>query len=103
MATSRFFVGQLVDHLKFGYRGVVFGVDPEFSLTDEWYDNVAKSRPPKDQPWYQVMVDGASNTTYVAERHLQASEDFTQIDNPYLGEFFGGFDGRKYLPRQRPH
>ena len=31
MATSRFFVGQLVDHLKFGYRGVVFGVD-----SDKW-------------------------------------------------------------------
>jgi heat shock protein HspQ len=103
MARARFFVGQLVEHLKFGYRGVVFGVDPEFSLTDEWYDAVAKSRPPKDQPWYQVMVDGASNTTYVAERHLQASEDFAQIDNPFLGQYFGGFDGRKYLPNKPPH
>ncbi len=101
--TARFFVGQLVEHLKFGYRGVVFGVDPEFSLTEEWYEQVAKSRPPKDQPWYEVMVDGASNTTYVAQRHLQASEDFSQISNPFLGRYFGGFDGRKYVPRQRAH
>ena len=103
MAVARFFVGQLVDHLKFGYRGAVFSVDAEFSLTEEWYEQVAKSRPPKDQPWYQVLVDGASNTTYVAERHLRASEDFTQIDSPYLGEFFGAFDGEKYLPKRAPH
>jgi heat shock protein HspQ len=103
MAVARFFVGQLVDHMKFGYRGVVFGVDPEFNLSEEWYEQVARSRPPKDQPWYQVMVDGAANTTYVAERHLQASEDFAQIDNPFLGEYFSGFDGRKYLPRQPVH
>ena len=103
MATSRFFMGQLVEHLKFGYRGVVFGVDQEFSLSEEWYEQVARSRPPKNAPWYQVMVDGATNTTYVAERHLQASEDFAQIDNPYLGEHFSSFDGKKYLPRQPVH
>jgi len=96
-------MGQLVEHVKFGYRGVVFGVDQEFSLSEEWYEQVARSRPPKDAPWYQVMVDGATNTTYVAERHLQESEDFTQIDNPYLGEHFCSFDGRKYLPRQPVH
>ncbi|MFP6814857.1 MAG: heat shock protein HspQ [Pseudomonadales bacterium] len=103
MATARFFVGQLVDHLMFGYRGVVFGVDSEFSLSEEWYDQVARSRPPKDQPWYQVMVDGATNTTYVAERHLQPSENLAQIDNPFLGEYFSGFNGHKYLPRQPVH
>ena len=103
MAVSRFYVGQLVEHLKFGYRGVIFGVDPEFSLTEEWYEQVAKSRPPKNRPWYQVMVDGAVNTTYVAERHLRVSDDLTQIDNPYLGEYFSGFDGKKYLPTQTRH
>ena len=103
MTVARFAIGQIVDHLKFGYRGVVFGVDSEFSLSDEWYDQVARSRPPKDQPWYQIMVDGATNTTYVAERHLQASTNFMQIDNPHLGEYFSGFDGRRYLTIQRPH
>ena len=103
MSASRFHLGQLVDHLKFGYRGVVFGVDAQFSLSDEWYEQVARSRPPKDAPWYQVMVDGATNTTYVAERHLQASEDFSQIDNPFLGEYFSGFDGNKYLPSRPVH
>jgi heat shock protein HspQ len=103
MTDSRFFVGQLVDHLKFGYRGVVFGVDTTFALSEEWYEQVATSRPPKDQPWYQIMVDGASNTTYVAERHLQASSNLMQIDNPFLGEYFSGFDGKKYLHKSQTH
>ena len=98
--TSTFHIGQIVSHLKTGYRGVIFGIDSEFSLSEEWYEQVAKSRPPKDQPWYHVMVDGAPHTTYVAHRHLTASKDFTQIDHPELGQVFGHFDGSRYLPKR---
>lgn len=103
MTTAQFNVGQLVDHLKFGYRGVIFAVDAEFSLSEEWYDNVAKSRPPKDSPWYHVMVDGAANTTYVAERHLAAAKDRSQINNPHLGQYFHQFDGHRYVPKELAH
>ena len=65
-----FSVGQVVHHLLFDYRGVVFDVDGYFSGTEEWYDQVAKSRPPKDKPWYHVQkIDGTR--TYVAERNLE--------------------------------
>ena len=98
--TVQFFVGQLVGHLKFGYRGVIFEVDAQFNGTEQWYEQVARSRPPKDAPWYHVLVDGAEHTTYVAERHLAASEDVTQIDHPLLGRFFDRFDGTRYYLRQ---
>ena len=94
-----FSVGQIVEHNRFAYRGVVFGADEMFSLSEEWYDMVARSRPPKDRPWYHVLVDGGAHTTYVAERHLDASEDHTQIDHPLLGQFFGRFDGERYHAR----
>ena len=42
-----FFMGQIVHHKKFDYRGVVFDVDATFQGTDEWYERVARSRPPK--------------------------------------------------------
>ncbi len=100
MTQPKFFIGQIIDHLKVGYRGVIFGVDAEFSLSEEWYEQVARSRPPKDKPWYHVMVDGAIHTTYVAERHLAPSENLSQIDHPNLGEVFGRFDGSRYLPKQ---
>jgi heat shock protein HspQ len=103
MKASRFAIGQIVEHLKFGYRGVIFGVDPEFSLSEEWYETVARSRPPKDAPWYHVLVDGAAHTTYVAERHLTASESNAQIDHPALGQFFHRYDGERYLPRETLH
>ena len=96
---ARFALGEIVHHLKVGYRGVVFGVDAEFSLSEEWYENVAVSRPPKDRPWYHVLVDGASHTTYVAERHLESSREVGQINHPLLGRYFESYDGRRYQPR----
>ncbi len=97
--TAKFAVGQIVRHRKFGYRGAVYGVDAEFALSAEWYEEVARSRPPKDQPWYHVLVDGAAHTTYVAERHLAASANTDQIEHPLLGEYFESYDGRRYEPR----
>lgn len=98
---AKFGVGEIVRHSRFGYRGVIFAVDETFSLSEEWYEAVAKSRPPKDQPWYHVLVDGATHTTYVAERHLGPSRDLSQISHPGLGEWFDGYDGRRYRPRPR--
>jgi heat shock protein HspQ len=103
MTSPQFFIGQIIEHLKFGYRGVIFGVDAEFSLSEEWYDQVARSRPPKDKPWYHVLVDGATHTTYVAERHLKASADPSQIDHPALGQAFSHFDGTRYLQKEVLH
>lgn len=67
----KFQVGQLIRHKLFHYHGVVMGVDSNFQSTEEWYDLVAKSRPPKDKPWYHVMVTDGNRRTYVAERHLE--------------------------------
>ena len=72
--SAKFNIGQIVHHARFDYRGVIIDVDPEFSGTDTWYDSVAKSRPPKDQPWYRVLVDGSECETYVAERHLEPDQ-----------------------------
>ena len=62
-AKAKFAIGELIHHRLFDYRGVVFDVDPDFQGTEEWYTRVARSRPPKDQPWYHVLVDGAEHTT----------------------------------------
>ena len=41
---AKFFVGQIVHHEKFDYRGVVFDVDATFQGTEEWYESVATDR-----------------------------------------------------------
>ena len=88
---AKFFVGQIIHHIKFGYRGVVADVDPDFQGSEEWYEEVARSQPPKDQPWYHVLVDGASHMTYVAERHLGSAMGDTPINNPGVDVYFTEF------------
>jgi heat shock protein HspQ len=94
---AKFHIGQIVVHRMFGYRGVVFDADPDFQGTEDWYEQVARSRPPKDRPWYHVLVDGAEHTTYVAERNLAPDPAPGQIAHPLLGEFFDRYDGQRYL------
>ena len=48
---AQFKLGQIVYHTKFRYRGVIVDADPYFQGTDEWYENVAKSKPDKNKPW----------------------------------------------------
>ena len=100
-AKARFSVGQIVCHTRFGYRGVVVDVDATFSLSDDWYDEVARSRPPKDQPWYHVLVHEAPHQTYVAERHLDVEPEPEQIDHPSLGSYFDSFVNGQYRVRRR--
>jgi heat shock protein HspQ len=89
-------VGQVVHHLRFDYRGVVVDADATFQGSDEWYDQMARSRPPRDAPWYHVLVDGAEHSTYVAERHLEPDESGDPIDHPMLDAFFERFGGGRY-------
>jgi heat shock protein HspQ len=96
-STSRFSVGDVVHHRLFDYRGVVVDVDPFFMLTDEWYESVARSRPPKDEPWYHVLVDRTSQNTYVAERNLEADNNGEPIVHPLLDSRFQRFECGRYI------
>lgn len=78
---------------------MVFDVDPIFMGTEEWYRDVALSRPPRDRPWYHVLVDGQTHTTYVAEPHLAASEDVSPVVHPLLDDLFSGFSDGRYVRR----
>ena len=90
-------IGQLVHHRLFDYRGVIVDVDPVFSLSEQWYEQVAKSRPPKDAPWYRVLVGGALHETYVAERNLEEDALGSPIEHPLLGDFFDAFESGHYV------
>ncbi len=97
-ARAKFQVGQLVHHKLFDYRGVCFDVDPVFSGSEEWYEAMARSRPPKDAPWYHVLVHDASHTTYVAERNLEPDDSGEPIRHGAIDELFSGFEDGHYRP-----
>jgi heat shock protein HspQ len=95
--TARFSIGQVVAHRLFGYRGVIIDVDPTYRGTDEWYDTVAKTRPPKDEPWYHVLPHGADHQTYVAERNLEADTTGEPIAHALVEIYFSRFVNGRYV------
>jgi len=96
MTHVKFSVGQLVKHKLFHYRGVVADVDPEFLGSEEWYQEMAQSRPPRDLPWYHVLVDGGQHQTYVAERNLEADDSCLPVDHPLVDDIFLSFEDGCY-------
>ncbi len=97
-----FFPGQVVLHRLFDYRGVVLDVDPVFQGTDAWYEAMARSRPPRNRPWYNVLVHEMGHRTYVAEQNLEADDSGQPVRHPDLGSRFHGFeDGRHRLKQAR--
>lgn len=96
-----FSIGDIIHHRKFDYRGVIVDVDPQFSLSEQWYETIARSRPPKNAPWYHVLVDQADTMTYVAERHLELSDDHQAIVNPLIKDYFDEFKDGHYLMQRR--
>ncbi len=96
-----FSVGQLIHHKLFDYRGVIVDVDPHFLGTEEWYGNAAKSRPPKDRPWYHVLVDGFEQKTYVAERNLEPDTEGGPVKHADVGMYFEDTDDESYVPLKK--
>ena len=98
---ARFEPGEVVDHLLFGYRGVICDVDSTCQQSDAWYAEVARSKPPKDSPWYMVLPDCTQHTTYVAERNLKPASSPAAVRHPLTEAIFEYFDGTKYHLRQK--
>ncbi len=96
---ARFHVGQPIHHELFDYRGVVADVDASYQGSREWYEQMAGSRPPKDAPWYHVLVHDAEHWTYVAERNLERDISGEPIDHPDVGDLFKGFSDGQYSRR----
>ena len=98
---AKFRIGQMVHHKLFDYTGVVFDIDPFFQSSNEWYEQVARSRPPKNKPWYHVLLHAAEHTTYVAEQHLDLEEISKVIQHPLINSLFSKFDGMQYHLKSR--
>jgi len=93
---AEFKIGQIVVHKLFEYTGVIFDIDPNYQGSEEWYKEVAMSLPPKDKPWYHVLVNGEEHTTYVSERNIEDNSDPSEIQHPLVNVLFDKFDGKQY-------
>jgi len=98
---AKFAIGQRIHHQRFDYRGVIVDVDPQYFGSEEWYEQVAQSRPPKNKPWYRVLVHDHDYETYVAERNLELDESADPIEHPLVGVYFSELKDGTYVPTYR--
>ena len=89
---AKFFIGQVIHHKLFDYRGVIIDADPQFTLSEEWYQLMAKSSPPKDKPWYRILVHNSNHETYVAEQNLEQDISGEPVAHPDLACYLGSFN-----------
>lgn len=99
--TALYAVGQVVHHKLFNYRGVIYDVDPVYAGTDEWYEQNSRTRSPKDQPWYHVLVHKSVSNTYVSERNLEPDETGEPVLHPLLDQVLERAGQGRYHSRDR--
>ncbi|PID50244.1 MAG: DNA-binding protein [Proteobacteria bacterium] len=98
---AEFSIGQVIHHRLFNYRGVIFDVDADFQGTEEWYERNAKTgAPPKDEPWYHVLIDNDGRVAYVAQRNLERDYSEEPVEHPLLDNFFVDYENGHYRSRQ---
>ena len=93
--------GDLVQHRRYGYRGVVVQRDESCQADDAWYQK-NNTQPDRDQPWYHVLVSDSSTCTYAASENLQADFSGQPISHPLLDYFFAAFEDGRYVRNDQP-
>jgi heat shock protein HspQ len=93
--------GDLVRHKRYHYRGVVVDFNLVCHADEHWYQS-NQTRPDRDQPWYHVLVDGNSATTYAAQSSLDPDNSGDPVDHPLIGVFFTGFVDGAHLRNDTP-
>jgi len=97
---SMFVAGDLVEHVSYGYRGVVVAVDPTCLADIDWYLR-NRTQPDRDQPWYHVLVDGADTVTYAAQSSLTNGTP-GEVLHPLVPYFFDRDEVDRYIRNDRP-
>ena len=96
---ARFGIGDVVRHRLFGFRGVVFDIDPVFANSEEWYQSIPEDiRPRRDQPFYHLLAENDQSyyVAYVSEQNLLPDESGEPVGHPDLPDLFGDFEDGRY-------
>jgi len=99
IAHARFSIGDVVQHRLFGFRGVVFDVDPVFANSEEWYEAIPEEvRPAREQPFYHLLAENAEGSyiAYVSQQNLVSDDSDEPVDHPAIAGLFGPYRDGKY-------
>ena len=89
--TAKFDIGQIVQHRKHPFRGVIFDVDPIFYNSEEWLNSIPEEgRPSRDQPYYHLFAENleTSYIAYVSEQNLLLDKSGQPVSHPDVRYFF---------------
>ncbi len=104
---ARFNIGDVVKHRLFGFRGVVFDIDPVFANSEDWYEAIPQDvRPDKAQPFYHLLAENgeSSYVAYVSQQNLMRDDNEEPVDHPAITGLFGAYaDGRYQLRALHQH
>ena len=92
---NKYKIGHVVHHKNYDYYGVIFHADESCKAADDWYKR-NRTQPNRDQPWYNVLVDGGSET-YVAEENLEFDRTGKKIMHPVLDQMFFSYHNGRYF------
>lgn len=92
---NKYKIGHVVHHKNYDYYGVIFHADESCKAADDWYKR-NRTQPDRDQPWYNVLVDGGSET-YVAEENLEFDRTGKKIMHPVLDQIFYSYHNGRYF------
>eukprot|EP00045_Choanoeca_perplexa_P010685 m.109932 g.109932 ORF g.109932 m.109932 type:complete len:220 (-) comp15357_c0_seq1:1247-1906(-) len=109
----KFRVGQVVEHKRYGYRGVIVGWDAVAQAPDHWYQQMGVSDAQQQDPFYSVLVDTRDRqqqTTYVWQGNLELVRGSDkQIQHPEVTDSFkryspslGSYELKDYLRHRYP-
>lgn len=103
---AKFNIGAVVQHKHYGFRGVIFDVDFQYSLDEQWYQEACKAMasiglPPinKQQPFYHILTDGSDHESYVSEQNLEAADATKPVRHDELEQWFTVPQPGHYKPR----
>lgn len=96
-----FKAGDLIRHVRYGYRGVIAEVHRTCKASDAWYQSSA-IQPSRKQPWYHILVDCSDTTTYAAQSSLIPDDVGTEVQHPLIHVYFDAFKRGIYKRNDMP-
>eukprot|EP00730_Choanoeca_flexa_P010121 TRINITY_DN1555_c0_g1_i1.p1 TRINITY_DN1555_c0_g1~~TRINITY_DN1555_c0_g1_i1.p1 ORF type:complete len:228 (+),score=39.04 TRINITY_DN1555_c0_g1_i1:79-762(+) len=102
----QFRVGQVVQHKRYGYRGVIVGWDTQPRAPDRWFKQMGVGADMQQDPFYSVLVDTRDRDeqqTYVWQGNLKvvkSTAEADRIQHPEVTSYFKRYSNglRQYEP-----
>ena len=103
IAHARFGIGHVVRHRLFGFRGVIFDIDPVFANSEAWYSAIPEDiRPDRNQPFYHLLAesDESDYVAYVSQQNLIGDALAGPVSHPDVHQYFQHFEHGRYRMRR---